>query len=126
MPIAVPRRNAKQNAIADEDDRVRQRPRHDLGHLRRVVRRRDAEVERRDAVQVLDVALPDRLVAAAEQRLVGLDDPGVRLDLRRGEPLEDAADRVARHQARQQEVERQRHPDGEDVEDEAAEEPAHG
>src|SRR2546422_3603764 len=42
----------------------------------------------------------------AEEDLVGLDDPGVRLDLRRRESLEHAAERVARHQPRQEEVQR--------------------
>ena len=39
--------------------------------------------------------------------------------------LEDAADRRSGHQPWQQEVERQRNPDGEEVEEEASEEPAH-
>ena len=40
--------------------------------------------------------------------------------------LEDAADGAAGHESRQQEVERQRDPHGEDVERESAEEEAHG
>ena len=65
----------------------------DLRDRRRVVRRRDPEVQVRKAVQVDDVVVPDRPLAAAEQCLVGLDDPRVRLDLRRREALQHAADR---------------------------------
>ena len=76
-------------------------------------------------MQVLPVRSPDRLMAAAQQRLVRLDDSRVRLDLRRREVLEDASDRIARHHARKQERDRQRHPSGEGIEAETAEEPAH-
>ena len=61
---------------ADQEDRPRQRVADHLGHGRRVVGGGDAEVEVRDPAQVDDVVVPDRVVAAAEQRLVGLDDPG--------------------------------------------------
>ena len=46
-------------------------------------------------------------------------------DLGRAEVLEQAAQRAPGHQPREQEVDRQRDPDREDVEDESAGEPAH-
>ena len=110
---------------ADQEHRVRQRPADHLRHGRRVVRRRDAEVEVRDPVQVGDVVLPDRVVAAAEQRLVGLDDSRIGGELRGRQVLEQAAERAPRHEPREQEVDRQRDPDREDVEGEPTGEPAH-
>ena len=108
-PASPPRRDhadpgaeqeREQERHADERDRVRQGPPHHLGHLRRIVRGRDAEVERHHVLQVARIRLPERLLRPAEQDLVGLDDPRVRLDLRRREPLQHAAERVARHQPR--------------------------
>ena len=113
IPIAVPNTNASRNAIPTSTIEYGQHASDDLGDGCRVVRGRDAEVEVAEPVQVGDVVVPDRPFAAAEQRLVGLDDSRVRLDLSGREALQDTADRVARHQARQQEVQRQGDPDGE-------------
>src|SRR4051794_41513553 len=76
-------------------------------------------------MQVVDVVTPDRLLPAAEELLIFLDDPRVRLDLCRAETLKDPADRIAGHEPRQQEGQRQRDPDGKEVEAEATYEPAH-
>ena len=115
----------EQEGDADQEDRVRQRPADHLGHGRRVVRRRDAEVEVRDPAEVRDVVLPDRVVATAEQRLVGLMIPGLAESCDGLRCCEQPADRAAGHQPREQEVDRQRDPDREDVEDEPTGEPAH-
>jgi len=68
-----------------------------------------------DPAEVGDVVVPDRVVTAAEQDLVGVDDPWVRLNLRWREVLEDPAEGIAGHQPREQEVDRQRDPNREDV-----------
>ena len=73
-----------------------------------------------DAVQVRDVVLPDRVMTAAEQRLVGLDEARVRGELRGVQMREQPGDRVPRHQSRQQEVDRQGGPEREGVEGESA------
>src|SRR6202043_891183 len=52
-----------------ERDRVRKRAADDARHLGRIVRGRDAEVEMRDAAEVLPVRGGDRLVVAAEELL---------------------------------------------------------
>jgi hypothetical protein len=115
----------EQERDPDEEDRVRQRPADHLGHRRRVVRRRETEIEVHDPAQVRDVVLPDRLIATAEHRLVRLDQARVGGKLGGVEMLKQSGDRVPRHQPGKQEVDRQRNPDCEGVEDEATSEPAH-
>jgi hypothetical protein len=84
-----------------------------LGDRAQAVQRRDAEVAAQQHPPVLDVLLPDRLVGVdAEQdaqRLLGL---GAHAAVAR----EVRADRVALHEARQEEVDRDGRPQREQVE----------
>ena len=64
-------------------------------------------------------------IASAEQRLVRQQHTRIRRELRGVHVLEQAAEWVPGHEPREQEVDRQRDPDREDVEEETADEPAH-
>ena len=113
-------------ADADERDGVGERPRDDFGDGRREVRGRDAEVTAEDLLEVVPVRLEERLLLHVQVLAQVVDHVRVRGELRRRHPRHQPVERRAGHQARQQEIEGDRAPEGNRVEAEATENEAHG
>jgi hypothetical protein len=108
---------------ADQDDGPRERLDQERGDRRRVLGYVGAEVEVEDVVQVRHVLTPDRArMSHPQQRLDGLVGRGLQV----GELRHHALHGVARHRPRDEEVDGQRHPRGDEVEHQAAEYERHG